>query len=238
MRSPACALCFAQVHRPPRRLPRTAGRDASGTRAALSRAVRSAPPATQSPRRLRSAGFIGVDLPIFHTARIAYPTGRAGLGFSHPTQQAAGARMSALGVPFGTAFTALGRLLLVGSSKFRPDGRDALLPGADYARSAAFRRSDPWKSRASATSLSSSSLRPSRSQLLRGVRTRQRKAPYHGAREIRTGSSWASFPVRISPISNTPGGASGRERSCPMSAFMISATAMLREHWHSTSSCR
>ena len=29
----ACALCFAQVHRPLRRLPRTAGRDAPGTRA-------------------------------------------------------------------------------------------------------------------------------------------------------------------------------------------------------------
>ncbi len=50
-------------------------------RPALPRAARSAPPATQTPRRLRSAGFPGVDLPIFHTARIDYPTGRAGLGF-------------------------------------------------------------------------------------------------------------------------------------------------------------
>ena len=51
---------------------------------ALPRAVRSALPSTQSPWRLRSAGFSGVHLPIFHTARIAYPTGRAGLGFHTP----------------------------------------------------------------------------------------------------------------------------------------------------------
>ena len=63
-------------------------------RPALPRAVRSAPPATQSPWRLRSAGFPGVDLPIFHTARIAYPTGRAGLGF-HTR------RSMLLGVPYG-----------------------------------------------------------------------------------------------------------------------------------------
>ena len=49
---------------------------------ALPVAERSAPPPAQTPRRLRSAGFTGVDLPIFHTARIDYPTGRAGLGFN------------------------------------------------------------------------------------------------------------------------------------------------------------
>ena len=37
-------------------------------RSALPRAVRPALPSAQSPRRLRSAGFTGVDLPIFHTA--------------------------------------------------------------------------------------------------------------------------------------------------------------------------
>ena len=64
-------------------------------RPALPRAVRSAPPATQSPWRLRSAGFTGVDLPIFHTARIAYPTGRAGLGFHTP-------RIGDAGLPWGS----------------------------------------------------------------------------------------------------------------------------------------
>ena len=109
----ACALCFAQVHRPLRRLPRTAGRDAPGTRAALPRAVRSAPPATQSPWRLRSAGFPGVDLPIFHTARIVYPTGRAGLGFHTPRIGDAGCAMRSYGVLFGPHAAPLGVSLLL-----------------------------------------------------------------------------------------------------------------------------
>ena len=70
-------------------------------RPSLPRAVRSAPPATQSPWRLRSAGFTGVDLPIFHTARIAYPTGRAGLGFHTPRIADAGVPWGRTACPFG-----------------------------------------------------------------------------------------------------------------------------------------
>ena len=40
-----------------------------------------APPATQSPWRLPSAGFAGVDSPIAHTADSAVLTARGGLGF-------------------------------------------------------------------------------------------------------------------------------------------------------------
>ena len=69
-------------------------------RPALPRAVRSAPSAAQSPRRLRSAGFPGVDLPNSHTARIDYPTGRAGLGFHTPRSRLQGGRMRPLRVPF------------------------------------------------------------------------------------------------------------------------------------------
>ena len=69
-------------------------------RPALPRAVRSAPSAAQSPRRLRSAGFPGVDLPNSHTARIDYPTGRAGLGFHTPRSRLQGGRMRPLCVPF------------------------------------------------------------------------------------------------------------------------------------------
>ena len=50
-------------------------------RPALPRAVRSAMPAAQAPRRLRSAVFAGVDLPILHASRIGHLTRRAGLGF-------------------------------------------------------------------------------------------------------------------------------------------------------------
>ena len=77
-------------------------------RPALPRAVRTAPPATQSPWRLRSAGFTGVDLPIFHTARIAYPTGRAGLGFHTPRIGDAGCAMRSYGVLFGPQAAPLG----------------------------------------------------------------------------------------------------------------------------------
>ena len=148
----------------------------------------------------------------------------------HPTQQAAGVRMRAQGVRYGTPVAVFGRLRATASCwiervsratrpssspcpraappvaaelradisvlrwsgtagaachprntaqharntcetrakhvrntcEFRLGGRIALLPGADYAPSAAFRRSDSWNSRASATSLSSSSPRPSR----------------------------------------------------------------------------
>ena len=70
-------------------------------RPSLPRAVRSAPPATQSPWRLRSAGFPGVDLPIFHTARIDYPTGRAGLGFHTPRIDDAGVPWRSMSCLFG-----------------------------------------------------------------------------------------------------------------------------------------
>ena len=108
----AVRSCFAQVHRSLRRLPRTAGRDAPGTRdGAPAEPARTSPgtasrsalrtAAAQSPRRLRSAGFTGVDLPIFHTARIDYPTGRAGLGFHTPRIADAGAPRGPLSCPFG-----------------------------------------------------------------------------------------------------------------------------------------
>ena len=58
VRSPPSAACFA-------RLP----------------AAPAAPPATQSPWRLHSAGFPGVDSPIAHTAGSAVLTARGGLGF-------------------------------------------------------------------------------------------------------------------------------------------------------------
>ncbi len=68
------------MHRLLRRLPRTAGRDAPGTRAALPRAVCSAPPSVQSPRRLHRASRDGVDSPIAHTAGFTDLTARGGLG--------------------------------------------------------------------------------------------------------------------------------------------------------------
>ena len=51
----ACALCFAQVHRPLRRLPRTAGRDAPGTRAGAPAEPARTSPGTASRSLLRPA---------------------------------------------------------------------------------------------------------------------------------------------------------------------------------------
>ena len=51
-------------------------------RPALPRAVCSASPAAQAPRRLRSAGSDGVEFPIAHTADQAVPTAGAALGFT------------------------------------------------------------------------------------------------------------------------------------------------------------
>ena len=107
----AGARRFAKVHRLPRatlallptRVPILVTallRSPPSPRPSLPRAVRSAPPATQSPWRLRSAGFTGVDLPIFHTARIAYPTGRAGLGFHTRRSRLLGCAMAPLVIPF------------------------------------------------------------------------------------------------------------------------------------------
>ena len=69
-------------------------------RSSLPYAVRSAPSAAQSPRRLRSAGFTGVDLPIFHTARIVCLTARGGLGFHTPRIGDAGGAMEPYVLPF------------------------------------------------------------------------------------------------------------------------------------------
>ena len=91
-----CALPIAMLPA----LVRALLRSPPALRSSLPRAVRSAPSATQSPWRLRSAGFTGVNLPIFHTARIAYPTGRAGLGFHTPRSRLQGGRMRPLCVPF------------------------------------------------------------------------------------------------------------------------------------------
>ena len=52
-------------------------------------AAPSAPPATQSPWRLPSAGFAGVDSPFAHAARRAVPDRPGRLWVSHPTQLAA-----------------------------------------------------------------------------------------------------------------------------------------------------
>ena len=90
---------------------RTAGRNAPGTRAgAPAEPARTSPvtasrsalrtAAAQSPWRLRSAGFPDVDLPIFHTARIDYPTGRAGLGFHTPRIGDAGRAIGPYVLPF------------------------------------------------------------------------------------------------------------------------------------------
>ena len=69
-------------------------------RPSLPRAVHSAPPATQLPWRLRSAGFPSVDLPIFHTARIDYLTARGGLGFHTRRSRLLGCAMAPLVIPF------------------------------------------------------------------------------------------------------------------------------------------
>ena len=61
----ACALCFAQVHRPLRRLPRTAGRDAPGTRAGAPAEPARTSSGTASRSALRTAGHsIAVAAPI------------------------------------------------------------------------------------------------------------------------------------------------------------------------------
>ena len=196
-------------------------------RASLPRAVRSAPPAAQTPRRLRSAGFPGVDLPIFHTARIDYPTGRAGLGFHTPRIDDAGVPWRSMSCLFGAirgqtgpcdcwtermsvrnsriiialslhgpachaaklanarsetrakherhARVAAGAARLASPVRYRNScamrgilGCAAgMRPGCGHSgarrvQSAASRRSDCWKIRASATSVSNSFSRPSR----------------------------------------------------------------------------
>ena len=97
----ACALCFAQVHRPLRRLPRTAGRDAPGTRAGAPAEPARTSPGTASRSALRTAGHsIAAAAPIrrihrrrspdlsYSANRLSDRPGRPWV--PHPTQQAAG----------------------------------------------------------------------------------------------------------------------------------------------------
>ena len=66
----ACALCFAQVHRPLRRLPRTAGRNAPGTRAGAPAEPARTSSGTASRNALRTAGHsIAVAAPIRRVPR-------------------------------------------------------------------------------------------------------------------------------------------------------------------------
>ena len=72
-------------------------------RPALPRAVRSAEPSAQSPRRLPSAGFPGVDFPIPRSAPIRLPTRRGGLRGHTPRigdAKSACARFACPGRPF------------------------------------------------------------------------------------------------------------------------------------------
>ena len=63
-------------------------------RSALPRAVSSAPPSVQSPRRLHRASRDGADSPIAHTAGFTDLTARGGFGFHTP-------RIGDAGVPYG-----------------------------------------------------------------------------------------------------------------------------------------
>ena len=85
-------------------------------RSSLPRAVCSAPPSVQSPRRLHRASRDGVDSPIAHTAGFTDLTARGGLGFPHPTQQAAGACHGALCRAFLEPNGVNGRPAIVGPS--------------------------------------------------------------------------------------------------------------------------
>ena len=71
-RAPCRAVVPAQVRTLPPALPPPFS--------ARPRAVPSALPPAQTPRRLRPAGFAGVDSPIAHTADLAVPYRRGGLG--------------------------------------------------------------------------------------------------------------------------------------------------------------
>ena len=101
MRSPADALCFAQVHRPLRRLLRTANRDAPGTRAGAPAEPARTSLVTAPRSALRTVRHsIAVAAPIrrlhrrqssdlsYSANRLSDRPGRPWV--SHPTQQAAG----------------------------------------------------------------------------------------------------------------------------------------------------
>ena len=72
------------------------------------------PPATHTPRRLPSAGFTGVDSPLRSYIANRALTGRGRSRFSHPTQQAAGARLSRAWRALAGTCGAVRRHLVVG----------------------------------------------------------------------------------------------------------------------------
>ena len=80
-RAPACAPRPALVPAQVRTLVPTLPPPPPATCYARLPAAPAAPPATQSPWRLPSAGFADVDSPIAHTADLAVLTARGGLGF-------------------------------------------------------------------------------------------------------------------------------------------------------------
>ena len=107
----ACALCFAQVHRPLRRLPRTAGRNAPGTRAGAPAEPARTSAGTASRSLLRPAvRSIATAAPPRVPRRCRFPhrsysrihgfdrPGRPWV--SHPTQQAAGRAIGPYVLPF------------------------------------------------------------------------------------------------------------------------------------------
>ena len=79
-------------------------------------AAPAAPSATQSPWRLPSAGFAGVDSPNVDAAGLAVPDRPGRPWVSHPTQHAAGVRHWRFWRALPGTCGASGRLLLVGES--------------------------------------------------------------------------------------------------------------------------
>ena len=76
-------------------------------------AAPSAPTVTQSPWRLPSAGFAGVDFPIAHTARLAVLTARGGFGSHTPRSKLQVRAVGAYGVPSRALAAPMGATFLL-----------------------------------------------------------------------------------------------------------------------------
>ena len=99
--------------------------------AACSARLPSPPPAltaTQSPWRLPSAGFTGVDSPSLLPWVLSFPTACRGFGFHTPRIDDAGYAISTFGVQLSAHPSPFGRPVLVGPSVCRTDTRHPSCP--------------------------------------------------------------------------------------------------------------